>query len=178
MRPFLRQSKEQTAPPDELIQGADERGQRLELYHPVGLARRAMVLPLVFLSLCFGLTLDNPSRARADSTDEVALKGVLTDLEGTPLAGGSVTLTSPQLMGMQTAITDANGRFHFVRLPPMEKWLLKGEAPGYASTRVEGSSPLAGRTTVVNLKLRPLEWERARIRPVRWLYQRLFARGL
>jgi hypothetical protein len=47
-----------------------------------------------------------------------ALQGIVTDPSGAPLPGVTVTVTSPQLQGTRTAVSDANGEYTFPILPP------------------------------------------------------------
>jgi len=46
------------------------------------------------------------------------LVGTIVDAQGAVLPGVTVTVTSPQLQGANTQITDANGQFRFPSLPP------------------------------------------------------------
>ena len=45
--------------------------------------------------------------------------GTIEDAQGAVLPGVTVTVTSPQLQGANTAVTDANGQFRFPALPPI-----------------------------------------------------------
>src|ERR1043166_1793462 len=47
-----------------------------------------------------------------------ALIGTVTDPQGGPLPGVTVTATSPQLQGSRTAVTDAKGEYILPTLPP------------------------------------------------------------
>ena len=47
-----------------------------------------------------------------------ALTGIVTDAQGNPLPGVTVTVTSPQLQGGRTAQTDAKGEYSLPLLPP------------------------------------------------------------
>ena len=51
----------------------------------------------------------------SQSKDTGAIEGTITDAEKAPLPGVTVTLTSPNLMGTRTALTDGNGQFRFPR---------------------------------------------------------------
>ena len=48
------------------------------------------------------------------------------------LPGVTVTVTSPQLQGARTAVTDANGQFRFPTLPP-GTYHVKAELAGFKS---------------------------------------------
>src|SRR5882672_12552570 len=45
------------------------------------------------------------------------LTGTVT-LGGNPLPGATVTISSPNLLGTRTAVTDANGNYNFGGIPP------------------------------------------------------------
>src|ERR1043165_6093895 len=62
-----------------------------------------------------------PTVARAQSTTSGAIQGVITDQStGEKLAGVTVTVASPALQGVQTALTDENGFYKIGELPPGE----------------------------------------------------------
>src|SRR5438309_2539771 len=46
------------------------------------------------------------------------LVGTIVDAQGAVLPGVTVTVTSPQLQGANTTVTDATGQFRFPSLPP------------------------------------------------------------
>ncbi|MEN6561407.1 MAG: TonB-dependent receptor [Acidobacteriota bacterium] len=56
----------------------------------------------------------------SQSRETGAIRGVVTDDQGDPMPGVSVTLSSPSLMGLRTFITDARGEYRFPALPPGE----------------------------------------------------------
>ena len=47
-----------------------------------------------------------------------AITGTVTDTSGAPLPGVTVTVTSPNLQGSRTEVTDANGQYTLPSLPP------------------------------------------------------------
>lgn len=47
-----------------------------------------------------------------------ALSGIVTDTSGSPLPGVTVTITSPQMQGSRTTVTEPNGEYMFPTLPP------------------------------------------------------------
>jgi hypothetical protein len=55
----------------------------------------------------------------AQSTLTGGLTGTVTT-DGSPLPGATITITSPNLQGSRTAISDANGNYNFAALPPGE----------------------------------------------------------
>jgi len=62
-----------------------------------------------------------------------AIVGSAVDEEGTPIPGVTITLTSPNLMGVRTAVTDAEGQYRFPALPP-GIFSVKAELQGFATT--------------------------------------------
>ena len=58
--------------------------------------------------------------------------GTIEDAQGAVLPGVTVTVTSPQLQGASTAVTDANGQFRFPTLPP-GAYHVKAELGGFKS---------------------------------------------
>lgn len=74
---------------------------RLTYRVAVGLAALLMLMPLTV----FGGTTGN-------------LSGVVTDGSGAALPGVTVSVTSPQLQGTRTAVTNESGEYHLQLLPP------------------------------------------------------------
>jgi hypothetical protein len=68
----------------------------------------------------------------SQSKETGAIVGTVMDEEDTPLPGVTVTLTSPQLMGARTAISDANGQYRFPALPP-GMYTVKAELQGFTT---------------------------------------------
>src|SRR5260221_10754563 len=58
------------------------------------------------------------------------LVGTVEDAQGAMLPGVTVTVTSPQLQGASTAITDASGQYRFPALPP-GTYHVKAELSGF-----------------------------------------------
>jgi len=59
-----------------------------------------------------------------------AIIGKVNDEEGATLPGVNVTVSSPNIMGDRTTVTDVNGRFRFPALPP-GVYSVKAELPGF-----------------------------------------------
>jgi hypothetical protein len=68
--------------------------------------------------------------AFSQSKETGAIVGTVTDEEHTPLPGATVTLTSPNLMGTRTFVTDARGQYRFPALPPGD-YTLRTQLPGF-----------------------------------------------
>ena len=65
---------------------------------------------------CVALAVLLVAPAVAQTTGRVS--GVVADEQGAPLPGVTVTLASPDLQGTRTEVTDAQGAFRFLGLPP------------------------------------------------------------
>ncbi len=72
----------------------------------------------------------------SQSKETGAIVGSVIDEEGTPLPGVTVTLTSPNLMGEKSAITDVEGQYRFPALPP-GLYMVKATLPGFATVERE-----------------------------------------
>ena len=59
-------------------------------------------------------TLTSPAFAQTTAR----LVGTVVDAQGAVLPGVTISVTSPQLQGTSTAVTDSNGQFRFPSLPP------------------------------------------------------------
>jgi len=71
--------------------------------------------------------------AFSQSKETGAVHGVITDEQNVPLPGVNVTISSPNLMGIRTFVTDANGEFRFPALPPGE-YQVKAELQGFGTS--------------------------------------------
>jgi hypothetical protein len=82
---------------------------------------------LAFLTLL--LLVFSPSLF-AQSRETGAIVGTILDEQNTPLPGVSITLTSPNLMGERTFVSEADGSFRFPALRP-GTYALKAELAGF-----------------------------------------------
>ena len=67
-----------------------------------------------FIALALGVSLASPAYAQLS---QGRLAGMVTDTQGAVLPGVTVTVTSPSLIGVQTTVTQADGRYMFPSLP-------------------------------------------------------------
>jgi outer membrane receptor protein involved in Fe transport len=74
--------------------------------------------------------------AYSQSKETGAIIGTALDEENSPLPGVTITLSSPQLMGVRTAVTGADGSFRFPALPPGD-YVVTAELPGFTTVRRE-----------------------------------------
>lgn len=87
--------------------------------------KKTLLLALIAVFLLAPLTF-------SQSKETGALRGVIMDDQNTPLPGVGVTLTGRNLMGVRTAVTDANGEFRFPALPPGE-YQITAELQGFGT---------------------------------------------
>jgi len=64
------------------------------------------------------------------SKETGAIIGAVSDQQGAPLPGVTVTVSSPNLMGTRSTITEANGAYRFPALPPGD-YTVKAELEGF-----------------------------------------------
>jgi outer membrane receptor protein involved in Fe transport len=82
-------------------------------------ARKLLIAALAGTSGLLGAHLLDPATARAQSSTNGAIQGVVADAKsGEKLPGVTVIVTSPALAQTQTAITDENGFYKITELPP------------------------------------------------------------
>jgi hypothetical protein len=88
-------------------------------------------------TICLGLLLCLLAPlAFTQSKETGAIVGSVRDEEGAGLPGVTVTISSSNLMGTRTSITNAQGEYRFPALPPGE-YVVKAELPGFATVRQE-----------------------------------------
>jgi hypothetical protein len=84
-----------------------------------------------------------------------SIAGKVTDNEGIPLPGVSVTLSGPSLMGTLSYSTTAAGDFRFPSVPPGRDYSVKAEIAGFKIVTMGNLVVNVGRTTNVDLELEP-----------------------
>src|SRR5688572_5689166 len=91
--------------------------------------------------------------AYAQTTGRV--DGRVLDNNGDPLPGVTVTATSAQLQGTRTAVTEADGRFRLLALPP-GNYMLKADLDGFNDLEVPDVAVSLDRTVSLELQLTPV----------------------
>jgi hypothetical protein len=82
------------------------------------------------------------------------LRGTVTDENGRPLEGATVTATSAsQAIDGRGATTDADGRFQIGTLPPGGDYEVGAAFPGFAPVRMTGIAVQASQQTLVRIAL-------------------------
>ncbi|MGD9903276.1 MAG: TonB-dependent receptor [Vicinamibacterales bacterium] len=80
------------------------------------------------------------------------LRGIVTDAQGGALPGVTVTATSPEMLGPQTGVTNENGEYRLINLPP-GTFTLTAELTGFATFRREGILIRTGSTFQVDVTM-------------------------
>ncbi len=94
----------------------------------------------------------------SQSRETGAIRGFVLDEQRTPLPGVNVTLASPNLMGVRTFVTDANGEFRFPALPPGD-YRVTAELPGFVKVVQENVRLATTTTLTLDLVMKPATLE-------------------
>jgi hypothetical protein len=81
-----------------------------------------------------------------------SINGKVADTSQAVLPGVTVTVASPSLMGVQTAVTDQGGNYRFPALPP-GSYTVTFELPGFTTLKRENIQISMGFTAAVNVEL-------------------------
>lgn len=84
-----------------------------------------------------------------------SISGVVTDEEGVPLPGATVTITGLHIMGTLSYITSETGDFRFPIVPPGKDCSITVELPGFQKFVRSGLIVNVGKTIRLNVELRP-----------------------
>src|SRR5215470_20089944 len=101
------------------------------------------------LGLAVCVLLLAPVALLAQTTGTV--EGTITDQSGAPLPGVSVELSSPNLQGVRTAVTSADGRYRFPSVPP-GAYKVTAELSGFGKIQ-KGATVTLDATATVNMQL-------------------------
>ena len=107
-----------------------------------------MVRPVVVLVVAFLLS-STPSLAQ---TGQGSLRGYVRDSQGGALPGVTVTASSVELLRPVTAVTNDEGYYRLINLPP-GTYVLTAELAGFTNFRREGVLLRAGATFAVDIEL-------------------------
>jgi hypothetical protein len=106
---------------------------------------RLIVSALALLMLCF------PPHTAAQ-TGQGSLRGYVRDTQGGALPGVTITAESPDLLRPVTAVTNEEGYYRLINLPP-GTYALSADLPGFSPFRREGVLLRAGATFAVDIEL-------------------------
>lgn len=89
----------------------------------------------------------------SQSRETGSIEGKVTDDEGQPLPGVTITLSSPSLMGTRAAVTDDEGRYRFVALMP-GTYAVEASLEGFITVKKENIRLHLGTTLTVDITLK------------------------
>lgn len=117
-------------------------------------ARLSRAFAFAALPLFIALGVSANTHIHAQDLDDVSLSGVVTDQHGAVVQGASVTATLTETNIERAAVTDEEGRYRFVELPP-GAYRVRVAREGFASAERAGLELLAGHSARVDFTLRP-----------------------
>ncbi|MHB8094567.1 MAG: TonB-dependent receptor [Candidatus Aminicenantales bacterium] len=82
------------------------------------------------------------------------IRGAVTDNEGTPLPGMTISATSPSMLGTVSDVTNVEGGFRLANLAP-GTYTLAAEMPGFKTLKREGIIVQVGAIVTINLQTEP-----------------------
>ena len=112
--------------------------------------RRLRILSLVvgLIALAAG-----PALAQAVGATTGAINGKVSDATGGVMPGVTVTISSPSMQGVRTAVTNEEGSYRFPAIPPGE-YKMTYELEGFSTVVREGIRVGLGFTATVNTELK------------------------
>ena len=103
---------------------------------------------LMVLLVMIGLT----SLANAQGL-QGSISGKVSDAEGNPLPGCTITLEGPNLQGQMTFVSPESGTYRFPAVPPGEGYQITFEMPGFKTVIRKGLRVSVGKSTAINITL-------------------------
>src|SRR6476659_3062871 len=113
---------------------------------------RKNVFKFISLSLmivCFALS------AFAQTSTTGSIEGTVSDQNGAPVANATITATSPNLIGTQTAQTNSEGKYQILSLPPGKYTISITETAGFGKLERSDVTVNLSKTTTVDLTVLP-----------------------
>ncbi|HEX7154795.1 MAG TPA: TonB-dependent receptor [Thermoanaerobaculia bacterium] len=92
--------------------------------------------------------------AFAQSTTAGGLQGTITDNTGAALPGVTVELSGVAQQGVRTAVTDGQGNYRFINVPPGENYRVTATLSGFAPATKTIARVSLGQEATVNFELR------------------------
>src|SRR6266516_390591 len=112
--------------------------------------RRGLKLVVAVLAACLLASSAFAQGGGASTTGSI--NGKVADSSGGVLPGVTVSVTSPSLMGVQSAVTDTGGNYRFPSLPP-GTYMVQFELPGFNTLKRTDIVISMGFTAAVNVEL-------------------------
>jgi hypothetical protein len=107
---------------------------------------------LIGLFATVALLLPAPALAQSVGATTGAINGKVVDPSDAVLPGVTVTISAPQMQGVQTTITNEEGNYRFPGIPP-GTYRVQYELPGFATVVREGIRVTLGFTATLNVTL-------------------------
>jgi len=111
--------------------------------------------PVFFLVLCFSLFVFQAVFSQEMQSGRII--GKIMDDRGDPLPGVSITVTGPALQGRMSAVTNPEGVYRVVGLPPGSDYEVRAELAGFETVIRKGIIIRVGGTVVIDLQIMPSE---------------------
>src|SRR5216117_3729480 len=94
-----------------------------------------------------------PSSAQTVGATTGAINGKVTDTSGGVMPGVTITISSPSMQGVRTAVTGSDGTYRFPSIPPGD-YKITYELAGFSTVVHEGIRVGLGFTATVNAELK------------------------
>jgi len=106
-------------------------------------------ISLSLMIVCFALS------AFAQTSTTGSIEGTVSDQNGAPVANATITATSPNLIGTQTAQTNSEGKYQLLSLPPGKYTVSITETAGFGKLERSDVTVNLSKTTTVDLTVLP-----------------------
>jgi hypothetical protein len=106
-------------------------------------------ISLALMIACFALS------AFAQTSTTGSIEGTVTDQNGAPVANATVSVTSPNLIGTQTAQTNSEGKYQLLSLPPGKYTVTIAEQGGFGKLERTDVIVNLSKTATVDLTVLP-----------------------
>ncbi len=84
------------------------------------------------------------------------IQGVIMDAEGVPLPGATVVIESDNLQGTRKVVTDTDGTYRFVQIPP-GRYTIKSEMDGFQTVIQTEIRVSVGTDTIIEIEMPPAQ---------------------
>jgi hypothetical protein len=111
-------------------------------------------VPLIVIAVVLLFALTCGETAHAQDLDDVSFSGVVADERGAVVRGANVTARLLSTGAERAAVTDEEGRYRLLELPP-GAYALRAECAGFAAEERRGVSVVAGQAMRLDFKLHP-----------------------
>jgi hypothetical protein len=110
-------------------------------------------LRILLLAVGFLAMISRPALAQTVGATTGAINGKVADATGGVMPGVTVTIASPSMQGVRTAVTDGEGTYRFPAIPPGD-YKITYELAGFSTVVREGIRVGLGFTATVNIDLK------------------------